>query len=61
MKNVEVERLIDSSEVMQMRRVAVWCLHNDFTRRPSLSMVVKILEGTMNFEASLAEITREAE
>ncbi|KAK1557360.1 hypothetical protein Q3G72_023160 [Acer saccharum] len=69
MKKVEEERLIDVvdkysedmqlhwSEVMQMMRVAVWCLQNDFNRRPSMSTVVKVLEGTIDFEASLTAVT----
>ncbi|TXG47685.1 hypothetical protein EZV62_026979 [Acer yangbiense] len=66
---VEEERLIDMvdkysedmqlhwSEVMQMMRVALWCLQNDFNKRPSMSTVVKVLEGTMDFEASLIDVT----
>ncbi|KAK1557563.1 hypothetical protein Q3G72_027157 [Acer saccharum] len=68
-KKVEEERLIDVvdkysedmqlhwSEVMQMMRVAVWCLQNDFNKRPSMSTVVKVLEGTIDFEASLTDVT----
>ena len=36
-----------------MIRVAVKCLQNYFTRRPSMSMVVKVLEGVVNVESSL--------
>ena len=35
-------------EVVNMMRVVVWYLQNDFTRRPSMSMVVKVLEGVVN-------------
>ncbi|TXG47679.1 hypothetical protein EZV62_026973 [Acer yangbiense] len=52
---------LHGEEVVQMMRVAVWCLQNDYNRRPSMSTVVKVLEGTMEFEASLRAITREAE
>ncbi|TXG47687.1 hypothetical protein EZV62_026981 [Acer yangbiense] len=52
---------LHGAEVVQMMRVAVWCLQNDYNRRPSMSTVVKVLEGTMEFEASLTAITREAE
>ncbi|TXG47674.1 hypothetical protein EZV62_026968 [Acer yangbiense] len=52
---------LHGEEVVQMMRVAVWCLQNDYNRRPSMSTVVKVLEGTMEFEASLTAITREAE
>ncbi|TXG47668.1 hypothetical protein EZV62_026962 [Acer yangbiense] len=52
---------LHGEEVVQMMRVAVWCLQNDYNRRPSMSTVVKVLEGTMEFEASLIATTREAE
>ncbi|KAK1556756.1 hypothetical protein Q3G72_011488 [Acer saccharum] len=52
---------LHGEEVVQMMRVAVWCLQNDYNRRPSMSTVVKVLEGTMEFEASLTAITRELE
>ncbi|KAK7861363.1 ep1-like glycoprotein 2 [Quercus suber] len=41
------------AEVVSMMRVAAWCLQNDFTRRPSMSMVVKVLEGDVNVESDL--------
>ncbi|KAK1556597.1 hypothetical protein Q3G72_008504 [Acer saccharum] len=52
---------LHGEEVVQMMRVAVWCLQNDYNRRPSMSTMVKVLEGTMEFEASLTAITREPE
>ncbi|KAL5774202.1 hypothetical protein ACOSP7_011759 [Xanthoceras sorbifolium] len=73
MKKAEEDCLIDlvdkysedmqlhAAEVVQMMRAAVWCLQNDYTRRPSMSTVVKVLEGTMDFEASLAATIREAD
>ncbi|KAJ7000078.1 hypothetical protein NC653_010749 [Populus alba x Populus x berolinensis] len=83
MKRAQEDQLIDmvdnSSEDMQlhrleaaeMMRVAIWCLQSDHTRRPSMSTVVKVLEGTMGVEADLdyclqnattmAAIRREAE
>ena len=36
-----------------MMRVAAWCLQHDFTKRPSMSMVVKVLEGDVNVESDL--------
>ncbi|KAG6778905.1 hypothetical protein POTOM_015268 [Populus tomentosa] len=65
MKRAQEDQLIDmvdnSSEDMQlhrleaaeMMRVAIWCLQSDHTRRPSMSTVVKVLEGTMVVEADL--------
>ncbi|KAL8242007.1 hypothetical protein R6Q59_012309 [Mikania micrantha] len=41
------------SEVVEMMRVASWCLQYDYTKRPSMSMVVKVLEGVMKVESSL--------
>ncbi|KAI8007702.1 Protein PIN-LIKES 6 [Camellia lanceoleosa] len=36
-----------------MMRVAVWCLQSDFSRRPSMSVVVKVLEGSIEVENNL--------
>nr|POE83597.1 g-type lectin s-receptor-like serine/threonine-protein kinase sd2-5 [Quercus suber] len=64
-KNIEEDQLLDlvdkysedmqlhRAEVVSMLRVAAWCLQNDFTRRPSMSMVVKVLEGDVNVESDL--------
>ncbi|KAJ0713779.1 hypothetical protein HanPI659440_Chr13g0482261 [Helianthus annuus] len=38
---------------MEMMKVAAWCLQTNFNRRPSMSMVVKVLEGGMNVEPNL--------
>uniref|UniRef100_A0A0D9W3A9 Receptor-like serine/threonine-protein kinase n=1 Tax=Leersia perrieri TaxID=77586 RepID=A0A0D9W3A9_9ORYZ len=40
-------------EVIQMMKLAMWCLQNDSSRRPSMSMVVKVLEGGMSVENCL--------
>lgn len=65
MKKVEEDRLIDMvdkscqdmwlhrSEAVELMRVAIWCLQSDFTRRPSMEMVVKVLEGTMDVETNV--------
>ncbi|EMS64724.1 G-type lectin S-receptor-like serine/threonine-protein kinase SD2-5 [Triticum urartu] len=37
-------------EVIQMMKLAVWCLQNDSTRRPSMSTVIKVLEGSVSVE-----------
>ncbi|KAI3696110.1 hypothetical protein L1987_79119 [Smallanthus sonchifolius] len=42
-----------SSEVVEMMKVASWCLQYDYTKRPSMSIVVKVLEGVMKVESSL--------
>jgi hypothetical protein len=40
-------------EVVNMMRVAARCLQNDYTKRPSMSMVVKIIEDNVNVESDL--------
>ena len=64
-KNIEEDQLLDlvdkynedmtlhGEEVVNMMRVAAWCLQNDFTKRPSMSIVVKVLEGAVNVESNL--------
>ncbi|GMY13491.1 g-type lectin s-receptor-like serine/threonine-protein kinase sd2-5 [Fagus crenata] len=64
-KEIEKDRLLDlvdkysedmqlhGAEVVNTMRVAAWCLQNDFTKRPSMSMVVKVLEGVVNVESCL--------
>ncbi|KAK7859707.1 hypothetical protein CFP56_004842, partial [Quercus suber] len=44
---------LHGEEVVNMMRVVVWCLQNDFTKRPSMSMVVKVFEGVLNVELDL--------
>jgi len=38
---------------VNIMRVAAWCLQHDFTKRPSMSTVVKVLEGDVNVESDL--------
>ncbi|KAF5949217.1 hypothetical protein HYC85_015174 [Camellia sinensis] len=64
-RKVEVEQHLDivdkynddmqirREEVVEMMRVAVWCLQSDFSRRPSMSVVVKVLEGSVEVENNL--------
>ncbi|KAI8007703.1 G-type lectin S-receptor-like serine/threonine-protein kinase SD2-5 [Camellia lanceoleosa] len=40
-------------EVVEMMRVVVWCLQSDSSRRPSMSMVVKVLEGSVDVQSNL--------
>ncbi|KAK9059932.1 hypothetical protein SSX86_020636 [Deinandra increscens subsp. villosa] len=40
-------------EVVEMIKVASWCLQYDFTKRPSMSTVVKVLEGVAKVESRL--------
>ncbi|KAJ0674659.1 putative protein kinase RLK-Pelle-SD-2b family [Helianthus annuus] len=46
-------KITHSSEVVEMMELASWCLQGDFKKRPSMSMVVKVLEGVMKVESSL--------
>ncbi|XP_078159089.1 G-type lectin S-receptor-like serine/threonine-protein kinase SD2-5 isoform X2 [Carex rostrata] len=40
-------------EITNMMKLAMWCLQWDSTRRPSMLIVVKVLEGVMEVETSL--------
>ncbi|KAL3333097.1 hypothetical protein AABB24_033259 [Solanum stoloniferum] len=53
--------MVDRNEDMQLHREAVtemmslaaWCLQGDFSKRPSMSLVVKALEGLVTVETNL--------
>ena len=40
-------------EVVEMMRVAAWCLQSDYSKRPSMSVVVKVMEGSLGVEVEL--------
>jgi serine/threonine protein kinase len=40
-------------DVIQMMKLAMWCLQIDCKRRPKLSEVFKVLEGTMDAESDI--------
>ncbi|KAJ0847534.1 putative protein kinase RLK-Pelle-SD-2b family [Helianthus annuus] len=44
---------VHKTEVMEMMKLAAWCLQTNYKRRPSMSTVVKVLEGGMNVEPNL--------
>ncbi|KAK3407117.1 hypothetical protein EUGRSUZ_K03223 [Eucalyptus grandis] len=64
-RKAEEERLLDivdkASDDMQlngphavnMMRIAAWCLQGDYMKRPSMSMVIKALEGIMGVQEDL--------
>ncbi|RVW85866.1 G-type lectin S-receptor-like serine/threonine-protein kinase SD2-5 [Vitis vinifera] len=63
-KKAEEDRLIEivenrnqdmqnHDEVVRMIRIGAWCLQDDPTRRPSMSVVVKVLEGVLEVEPSI--------
>lgn len=41
------------AEVVEVMKIAVWCLQSDFVRRPPMSVVVKVLEGLVDVETNL--------
>nr|DAD48200.1 TPA_asm: hypothetical protein HUJ06_018137 [Nelumbo nucifera] len=41
------------AEAVKMLKVAAWCLQSDYLKRPSMSMVVKVLEGVMDIAPDL--------
>ncbi|KAK1416398.1 hypothetical protein QVD17_32189 [Tagetes erecta] len=43
----------NATEVVKMMKIASWCLQTDYTRRPPMSSVVKVLEGGMDVESDL--------
>ncbi|CAM8995781.1 unnamed protein product [Rhodiola kirilowii] len=44
---------VHSEEVVKMMSVAAWCLQRNFAKRPSMSVVVKVLEGVMDVDKSM--------
>ncbi|XBI26338.1 hypothetical protein VPH35_051078 [Triticum aestivum] len=40
-------------DIIQMMKLAMWCLQIDFQRRPKMSEVVKVLEGSMDAESNI--------
>ncbi|XWS37226.1 hypothetical protein CRYUN_Cryun19dG0025200 [Craigia yunnanensis] len=43
----------NAAEVVEMMKVAAWCLQTEYARRPSMSTVVKVLEGSIDFVGNL--------
>ncbi|XP_058219455.1 G-type lectin S-receptor-like serine/threonine-protein kinase SD2-5 isoform X2 [Rhododendron vialii] len=41
------------AEVVEMMKIAAWCLQSDFVKRPPMSVVVKVLEGLVDVETNL--------
>ena len=44
---------LHGADVVEMMKVGAWCLQSDFARRPSMSVVVKVLEGSVDVEDNL--------
>ncbi|KQJ85662.1 hypothetical protein BRADI_4g00883v3 [Brachypodium distachyon] len=61
--NAQLEDMIDSNsqdmhlsnkeEVIEIMKLAMWCLQSDSNRRPSMSVVVKVMEGERDVEPDL--------
>ncbi|KAI6674950.1 hypothetical protein NL676_002856 [Syzygium grande] len=64
-RKIEEEQLLDivdkssddmqlnGSQAVNMMRIAAWCLQGDYTKRPSMSIVIKVLEGVMEVQEDL--------
>ncbi|KAL5989756.1 hypothetical protein ACLOJK_010650 [Asimina triloba] len=53
-QNSSMETQLYEDEVLKMIKLAAWCLQDDHTRRPQMSVVVKVLEGAMEIEPSIS-------
>ncbi|KAI8008870.1 Pentatricopeptide repeat-containing protein [Camellia lanceoleosa] len=42
-----------AEEAVRMIKIGAWCLQNDQSRRPSMSIVVKVLEGLMEVDTKI--------
>lgn len=47
------EDIRSNEEVLNMIKMVAWCLQSDFAKRPSISMVVKVLKGVTEAEHNL--------
>ncbi|XP_027172194.1 G-type lectin S-receptor-like serine/threonine-protein kinase SD2-5 [Coffea eugenioides] len=47
------DMLIHMEEAIDVMKIGAWCLQSDFTKRPSMSLVVKALEGLVAAETNL--------
>ncbi|KAH7862078.1 hypothetical protein Vadar_034490 [Vaccinium darrowii] len=44
---------LHGAEVVEMMKVAIWCLQSDYQRRPSMTVVVQVLEGLVTVPDNL--------
>ncbi|XP_048138565.1 G-type lectin S-receptor-like serine/threonine-protein kinase SD2-5 [Rhodamnia argentea] len=44
---------LNQPRVVNIMRIASWCLQCDFSKRPSMSMVIKVLDGSMEIPEDL--------
>ncbi|KAF3443990.1 hypothetical protein FNV43_RR13680 [Rhamnella rubrinervis] len=52
-EDLDEEMENNKEEVVRMIRVAAWCLQNDYASRPSMSTVVKVLEGVVEVDPNI--------
>ncbi|KAF7142157.1 hypothetical protein RHSIM_Rhsim06G0123200 [Rhododendron simsii] len=44
---------LHGAEVVEMMKLAVWCLQSDYQRRPSMTVAVQVLEGSVSVQDNL--------
>ncbi|KAI8551250.1 hypothetical protein RHMOL_Rhmol06G0170600 [Rhododendron molle] len=44
---------LHGAEVVEMMKLAVWCLQSDYQRRPSMTVVVQVMEGLVSVQDNL--------
>ncbi|KAG5544903.1 hypothetical protein RHGRI_017381 [Rhododendron griersonianum] len=44
---------LHGAEVVEMMKLAVWCLQSDYKKRPSMTVVVQVLEGFVSVQDNL--------
>ncbi|TYH89824.1 hypothetical protein ES332_A13G009700v1 [Gossypium tomentosum] len=49
------DMLSNAAEVVEMMKVAAWCLQTEYARRPSMSIVVKLFEGSVDVVGNMNE------
>jgi hypothetical protein len=52
MRNQEEDIKSHGSEMIEVIKLAAWCLQRDCSKRPAMSQVVKVLEGSMDTEST---------
>lgn len=47
------DMFLKKKEVIEMIKLAMWCLQSDRNRRPTMSVVLKVMEGERKVEPNL--------
>ncbi|XP_062105828.1 G-type lectin S-receptor-like serine/threonine-protein kinase SD2-5 [Humulus lupulus] len=53
-EDLDEDMLNNREDVIKMIRIGAWCLQNDHTKRPSMSTVVKVLEGLLEVDPGIS-------